>query len=492
MFLLLSRQATEAAFYFLDIVVHYFNMWRYLIPLILASAALSAFVPPLVTVLAILAVIGVVFLARNLEFGLIILVFFFPYLGLVIDFGAFRAFREVYYLRNINAPFIDLYGLVLLGAWILKVIFSTRGGSASGGKYLSIKTWKELPHVKSYLLFWLSGLGSLLMVSSQFLGSSVKYFLRPFSFFYPIFFAVPVSILSRVRLLERVLMVFYATGLLAAFNGLLGLLFGAPGEFPRAQPFGFWGVNPLGPNHNLLAETLIATAPAGLIVSRYQYLSSSKFLTYGALFQWVIALLTFARTAWIAVGLQALIYFWCTYRGRFREIRPRMKWGLVVLVVPLVILGLTTLTETVRGSTLSRLDQMRISVFYFLRSPWLGQGLGTFIPTLWQTRAFLLEYGDPLEAHGIALKLAFEQGLAGLITFAIFAGAIVVAIYKSYRVDQTYKAYHIAALMIVAGSLTYQLFNTTYYSSKLWVPLAVAVAISRLYARSHNHSTLVS
>ncbi|MDO8505286.1 MAG: hypothetical protein Q7S48_01760 [bacterium] len=481
--------------------------------ILLASAALVAFVPPLVTLLALLGVLALVFLARNLEFGLIILVFFFPYLGLVIDFGAFRAFREVYYLRNINAPFIDLYGLLLLGAWGVNVVARHFMCRQSGGQAPALRLTLKGLHFKSYFLFWLSGLASLLTVSSRFFGSSVKYFFRPFSFFYPVFFAVPVSIMARahnpsqppltlrggeIGLLHRVLMVFYATGLLSAFNGLLGLLFSAYSEFPRATPFGFFGVNPLGPNHNLLAETLIATAPAGLVLMQNEKLKikndqSGKrnftfYILHVTFFMWAIALLTFARTAWIAIGLQAIIYFWCTYRGRvaatFRS--PLWRFKNRRYIVPILLLAScflllligTTLTETVRGSTLSRLDQSRIAVFYFLRSPALGQGIGTFIPTLWETRAFLLEYGDPLEAHGIALKLAFEQGLAGLIAFGIFVGSIFVSLIKAYR--KTARVEIIAALMIAAGSVAYQLFNTTYYSSKLWVPLAIAVAIGQL------------
>ncbi len=163
---------------------------------------------------------------------------------------------------------------------------------------------------------------------------------------------------------------------------------------------------------------------------------------------------------------------------------------LLILLVPLTILVLTTFTETVRGSTLSRLDQTRIAVFYFLRSPLIGQGVGTFIPTLWQTRAFLLEYGDPIEAHSIVLKLAFEQGILGLATFGIFAVSILLALYKAYK--KMPRPELLAALMIAVGSITYQLFNTTYYTSKLWVPIAIAVAISRFYEHSHHNSTLVS
>lgn len=459
-------------------------MLIWLIGLIICGALLSVFINPLL-ILAIAALLtAIIYLARHLDFGLIILVFFFPYLGLVIDFGAIQSLREVPYLKNVNAPFIDLYGLILFVAWIAHIVLSSRGRRpwrSFGDCFATLAMTLRGVHFKSYLLFWLSGLVSLLRVSSAQLGVSVKYLVRPFTFFYMVFFVPIVSILTSSNL-NRVLTVFYATGLLSAFNGLLGLLFGVHAEFPRAMPFGFFGVSPLGPNHNLLAETLVATAPVGLILAYQAKLSKSlawydRWIRYGMFFQWTIALLTFARTAWIAIGLQAIVYCWYTYRGRFREMWPRVKWGFLAILLPLTILALTTLTETVRGSTLSRLDQARISAFYFLRSPLVGQGIGTFVPTLWQTRAFLLEYGDPLEAHGVIFKLMFEQGLFGLIAFGVLVGSMLRSLIRAYHKNARVEL--LSALMIAAGSLTYQLFNTTYYTAKLWVPLAIAVAIAK-------------
>src|SRR3989344_5406708 len=297
---------------------------------------------------------------------------------------------------------------------------------------------------------------------------------------------------GREGLLHRVLTVFYWTGLLSAVDGLLGLFFGAHTGFPRATPFGFFGVNPLGPNHNLLAETLIATAPAGLILATRYTLHATRYnwIRYGMWFQWAVALLTFARTAWIAVVVQGMLYLWFEHRGRLRKVWERARLATLPLLLLLPLLLFTLFSETVRGSTLSRLDQARIAVFYFLRSPWIGQGVGTFIPTLWQTKAFLLEYGEPLEAHGIIFKLMFEQGAFGLITFAFFAGLILLVIWRAYR--RTPNTAALAALLIASGSLTYQLFNTTYYTSKLWVPMALAFAIAKIYANTDHHTKMVS
>ena len=517
--------------------------WLFILCIVLGAIVAAFFNSVLVLSILFLAV-ALWFLVRNLEFGLIILVFFFPYLGLVIDFGQIEVFREVPYLKNINAPFIDLYGLLFFVAWLISGIKNVKlkmkndgdsgvclnvlmsGRSTPKILHFTFYILHYFPHFKSYLFFWLSGLISLLKVSAINAQVSFKYFARPFTFFYLVFFAPVVSILTREKhnptrpplnlrggeeglsILHRVLMVFYFTGLLSAVNGLWGLFFGAHTDFFRATPFAFFGINPLGPNHNLLAETLIATAPAGLILMQNEKLKIKNgeprkknftfYILHFTLFQWGIALLTFARTAWIAVAVQALVYLFLNrHPERSEGSRPhgrdahtreilRSLWSLrmtlvgVCLAIAAIFLVLTMASETVRGSTLSRLDQARIAEFYFLRSPIVGQGIGTFIPTLWGTRAFLLEYGEPLEAHGILFKLMFEQGMLGLITFALFIGSIVWSLYRAYRSDNTNPAF-LAALLIASGALTYQLFNTTYYTSKLWVPLAIAVAIAKGY-----------
>ena len=454
---------------------------------IFALAALGAlatiWLPPVLVLGLVLLLGAVVFLSRRLDFGLIILVFFFPYLGLTVDFGGMTALRSIPYIKNVNAPFVDLYGLVLFTAWLVHLLFRhserlpAQAGSeeSRGGKngilqsLYSFRMTRGI-HLKSYLLFWLSGLVSLFKVSALNFATSLKYFVRPFTFFYLVFFAAPVSIMTSFRhperseehalslpkgsralqdgilrpacaglrmtdFLEKVLWVFYWTGLLSAVNGFLGLVFGAWTEFPRATPFAFLGVNPLGPNHNLLAETLIATAPAGLIlINKAKLLAlSARWIQYGMVFQWIIALLTFARTAWIAIFAQAAVYLYLEHRRDVRAVLKRFAPVLILVAVLAVFLGATAFTETVRGSTLSRLDMARIVEFYFLRSPWVGQGVGTFLPLLWQTKVFTLEYGEPLEAHGILFKLALEQGLLGLTAFVIFTGSILISIRKSFR-----------------------------------------------------------
>ena len=178
-------------------------MIRWILILLVLGAIVAAFVPSTTTIFTLLLFIAIFFLARNLDFGLILLVFFFPYLGLVIDFSAFEIFREAPYLRSINAPFIDLYGLMLFAAWGLHIIknakFKIKNENTDKILHFPFSILNSLPHWRSYLLFWFSGLISLMRVPSIQLDTSIKYFLRPFTFFYLVFFAPVVSILTKIH-----------------------------------------------------------------------------------------------------------------------------------------------------------------------------------------------------------------------------------------------------------------------------------------------------
>ena len=455
-------------------------MKRYSIAVfLLIGAALAAFINPLLLLVFAGLFLAVFFLARNLEFGLLLLVFLFPYLGIVIDFSTVSALREIPYIRAINAPFVDLYGMVFFLAWMLS--FVARPHFVRG---LATNV-RQLPHFKSYLLFLSSAVVSLANVPSYALGASVKYIARPILFFYLVFFAPTISIIRRggEKFLMRVFGTMYATGMLCALIGLVSFFVVPFDTFPRATSFALLGLASWGPNHNLLAETLIATAPAGLILSSQLSVHSSRYrwLRYGMFFQYVIALLTFSRTAWIAIAVQIAVFLMLQYRGHVNAFLRRMFPAFVAIIPFALYLIWSMTTSAVQGSNSTRLDLIRIAWFYFVRHPWIGNGIGTFIPTLGGVEAFMVEYGKVLEAHGIVWKLLFEQGILGLVTFGIFMGAILVGIYKSYRTNKTYPA--LVAILIAVGIVSYELFNTTYYTLKLWVPLGIAVAVSRITER---------
>jgi hypothetical protein len=473
-------------------------LWGFLFFLI--AGLIAAFLPPFLTLSLVIVIFLVLFLMRHLDLGLIILVFFFPYLGLVIDLSHIKSLRQVPFLNQIDAPLVDIFGLILFFSWLLYVIIRVYQNYQIKKTIRFSAILKLFPFLKSFFPFLVSAVLSLSQVPSRYFYSSLKYLARPLFFFYLAFFLPTVSIIKKYGqdFLKKIFFTFYLTGLLTALMGFFSFFLMPIVGFPRAKPLCLFNFCPLGANHNLLAETLVATAPAGFLLwwlkKQETHSSSWFFLPLGkkwffwtSVFQVIIGLLTFSRTAWLAFLLQLVIFLVLT--SSKKELKERIKKGVPFLFFSLPLFGYlfwTLTTEVVESSTMARFEMIQIAWFYFLKHPWLGNGLETFIPTLWEIKAFLLEYGEPLDAHGVIWKLLFEQGLLGCLTFFFFVGIILGVIGRELKNalnegNEEKKVVLLIAFLIAVGSLVYQLFNTTYYSSKLWVPLGIAAASAIVY-----------
>ena len=77
-----------------------------------------------------------------------------------------------------------------------------------------------------------------------------------------------------------------------------------------------------------------------------------------------------------------------------------------------------------------------------------------------------------MDAHGLIQKMLVETGLFGLLAFVSFLGWVVWTLIKRVRDDVFYQA----LLCMVAGALVFQLFNTSYLNSVLWLPIGMALA----------------
>jgi len=139
---------------------------------------------------------------------------------------------------------------------------------------------------------------------------------------------------------------------------------------------------------------------------------------------------------------------------------------------------------TATSSTEARLMLSEISVVMLKASPILGQGAGMFVEYVANTYLFTFEFGQPMDAHGVLQKVAGEMGLVGLAALALMWGYVIVRLARSYKAlpaTSQGKYIVIMGLVMTVGSMTYQLFNTNYYSAKLWIPVALALAASKVF-----------
>ncbi|HBV58295.1 MAG TPA: hypothetical protein DEB73_03490 [Candidatus Magasanikbacteria bacterium] len=396
-----------------------------------------------------------------------LLIFLAPFLGLVVDWHSFQWARQIPYLGSFDAPAADFLAMIVL----------------AGGLFTSFKSIKvTLRHAGFFffLPFLVISVLSLWQVAPDQFNSSLKYLLRPILFFYLMWVALPIMLIDSEKILNKVIKIFFWTGLLSALMGFISLFFGQSifGFWQRATPISFWGLAPLGFNHNLLAEVLVATSPLAFYLFVRHFDQAKKFYFFSSLLIAAIALLTFARAAWLALAAQLLIYFLLSHNGQ-EKLRHLRQWALpALLIIPLAVyMFLFSISPIVQSSNSTRLDLTGIAWTYFKMHPWFGNGVGTFVPLVESTRLFTVEYGDPLDAHGVIQKIMAEQGLLGLITFFIFISWILSRIWRGWRAaDSDNKLLLLCFFMSVSGSLIYQLFNTSYYNTHLWLPVGLALA----------------
>ncbi len=203
----------------------------------------------------------------------------------------------------------------------------------------------------------------------------------------------------------------------------------------------------------------------------------------------MIALLTFARTAWIVLGVELLVGMWL-YKDELKKVtfaKPIKKLAMLSLIVLLPVIGYMAAissSQLVAGSTSTRWDLTMIAWEHFKASPIVGNGPGSFIPLVGDTRIFVIEYGDPLDAHGMIQKVIAENGSLGLITWLALLMAVLGMSYAAMK--HVHKKHPndyalLGALFVtVVGAMVYQLLNTSYYNAKMWLPIGLLLVGTQL------------
>ena len=382
-------------------------------------------------------------------------------------------------LLGLYAPVVECFAVVLIIAWIVSRIRQYLQGE---------KITIHLPGLWLFLLFIGSAMLSLLSVSSADLAIGIKYIYRVLLLWYVGYLVLGVHIIQTKKILHTSLLILAVVGLSGAVMGALSFFTGAWQiyAFPRATPFVIPWLNiaPFGTQHIFLAEVITTTIPIWLYMW-YKERSQTKKQWYAGISigMFIIGLSTLSRAAWVTMAIELLLFVWL--------LRKKIPWrayskhGIVgtMLLIPLgVYLGYFLLTSyAASSSTAARVALTEVAWLLFQEHPIVGNGVGSFVPLITESYAFRLDFGDPLDAHGIIQKIGAEQGIIGLITFFIFFGWIAYHIYKKY----TQKAYttesrllSFVCLFLLLSPFIFQLFNTQYYSSKMWVPIAICIAAS--------------
>ncbi len=220
-----------------------------------------------------------------------------------------------------------------------------------------------------------------------------------------------------------------------------------------------------------------------------------RWLFVGNVLVLVATVLTFARSAWIVLFVQCALTLWLMRDSirrlpiaRFRS--HILKLGLSLLLPVLVYMTAISTSSLVAGSNDTRIDLARISWEYFRSSPWLGQGPGTFLSIVADTRVYVIEYGDPLDAHGMFQKILAEGGLIGLVTWVVLLTTLLLYGWHGVRRARGLAEYPLVVALFVAafGAVVYQVFNTSYYSGKMWLPIGLLLIGTNIVVWKYRES----
>ncbi|MEI7511836.1 MAG: O-antigen ligase family protein [Candidatus Uhrbacteria bacterium] len=376
----------------------------------------------------------------------------------------------------------ELLAVGLVAAWALRVLLLWRGRRD--------RNWK--PWLPLGLTFLALGLVHLFTIWSSGQPSPfevLKFVARYQLFLYLACVALVVNFVRSKKRLRQVLMGFIILGTFFAFDGLRNMVVIGDGgiSFQQAQPLAMLvGLNPLGGNQHSLAETLIMGEGAALAFAALSAVGSNrrKFAYWAAGLMAVVSILTFSRTAWLVMALQVTLLFATIWKQWFKtHIRELMIFG--ILSLPLVGLMVAySLTRLSIGSLDARASLTGIAWTFFTGSPWLGVGAGTFADRVAITYAFLIDYGSPLDSHGIFQKVGAEAGLFGLIALLSVIVEMGQRFWKDWYTRHFAGSEHVAHMFLLVtaiGAFAYQVTSTSYWTPRLWIPIALALAAGRVF-----------
>ncbi len=428
-----------------------------------------------------------IFAFRYIYLTFFIAVALIPFLGVTVSIptGALHIGQRAFG-GSIDVSLGEVFLFVVLGAWALKLIllYRRRGD----------ENWRpRFPLIKSYLCLFAAHLLSAFSVFAPDPVVIVKYSFRPVLFSYLAFIALPVNLIRSPRRLVVTLAVFVGIGILAAINGLVSIFFPTDSSqiIGRAHPFPIFGISALGENHNSLAEFLVITTPLTLaLVGLMRHERTKRLLYLATALQFAIGLLTFARTAWIVFILQIVCLLATIWRQTATKHISRIIFVLLLLTPLTVSMLAYSVSKTAQSSNSTRLALTEIAMQIFYTSPWIGSGAGTFVDRVGSTSVFLLEYGDPLDSHGFLQKLAAETGLAGLLGLAIVIMVALMVFWRGFKAIKSPASKNILLFMVLGflGSGVYQLFNTSYWTGRLWLPLGLVLAAIEIFRKEEKNS----
>lgn len=401
----------------------------------------------------------------------------FPQLGLYLTILALPLISWDFYVKGLIIPAVDLVAVISLGGFLFRSLLDKLFNP-------QIKVKIALPFIKYFSIFLVISLISSLL--GRYPGESLWYTVRWILFFYLAYLVVPFNIIKTPERLRVSLRLLVISASAVALMGLISLLFQDwQNTFVRIQPLQIFNIYPIGQNQNLIAEFLVV-AIFFVLALRYWpgKVLRNKLLVLLAIGLALVALGTFSRAAWLGLMIGFVLYFiYETKEFQRRYIIPALLS--LIFIVPLAFYMVKLQSQFSIGvsSTENRWLLSQIAVQAWQQEPFLGQGSGIFYRLVEENIRFRAKYGEPLDSHGVGQKILAENGTLGILSFTAFCLAIFWSLHKGVVYLKGRKEFHLV-LLLALGALAgfiFQLFNTSYYKGKLWLPIALALAAINIF-----------
>lgn len=434
------------------------HYWLLLIPVFLLSLFLSE-MNYLVATSILLVFSFLVLLFFKIELGLYLTAFSLPLIGI--------SFK----INFLELPLVDLLALFTLLAFILREIYF----------YFHDQNRSKLiyPFFSYFLAFFSICLISSLL-SSNIIGS-LWYAFRWILFFYLAFILVPVNVIKNAKILRNILILFSLSALVLAFFGIYSLYIQDwQDSFFRVRPVPVFRKYIFGDNYNLISEIFLS---AGFLILSLKYWfrekRTSRFINILSIFLLLMAWLSFGRTAWLTIALQVIVYssiYFLIIKGRKIDFKSiiLVLFSFLIISSPFIF-KMFSLQEANISSTQNRMLLTDIALKAFREKPLVGYGTGSFVHLVANNIRFVSKYGDPLDSHGVWQKLLAENGIIGLLLFALFSLLIFRKLYLGVLENKDDYKLLLPLFVSALGIYFYQFFNTSYYKGRVWLIISLAL-----------------
>jgi O-antigen ligase len=289
---------------------------------------------------------------------------------------------------------------------------------------------------------------------------------------------LPYNLIKDQKILKKTIIFLALSSLTVLFFGFLSL-YGQDwrDSFFRIRSIAVFGFYPYGENHNLTAEFL--NVGTFLLLSlrflakkpRFKRLFDILFLlsAFGII-------MTFSRSGWIILILQTLVYIWLYLRDEKFKKKDLFAFFIAgILILSPLFIKMASLQENNTSSTENRVLLSEISLEAFSEKPILGYGSGSFIRLVENNIRFRAKYGDPIDSHGSLQKVAAENGFFGLLAWLFLIFYLLILFFKALKKHGLNYAWLVPLLIGSLGGLLFQIFNTSYYKGKVWLPITLSI-----------------